>query len=50
LRTLTPLHFALLQAPSTSKLPIRAEVILAFLLGGAFLAISYQKKHYLATK
>jgi hypothetical protein len=37
-------------APSTSKLPIRAEVILAFLLGGAFLAISYQKKHYLATK
>lgn len=37
-------------APSTSKLPIRAEVILAFLLGGAFMAISYQKKHYLASK
>jgi len=37
-------------APSTSKFSIRVEVILAILLGGVFLAISYQKKHYLATK
>jgi len=37
-------------APSTGKLPIRPEIIVALILGGIFFAISYQKKHYIPLK
>jgi len=36
--------------PITSKLPIQAEVVLTGVLIGVFLAISYQKKHDIASK
>jgi len=37
-------------APPTGKSPIRPEFIVALLLGGVFIAISYQKKHYIPLK
>jgi prenyltransferase beta subunit len=51
-RSLTPLFEISLyhSAPSTGKLPIRPEIIVALILGGVFFAISYQKKHYMPLK